>query len=68
VRDRGKGFVPGTVEPGGVHIGLSTMLERAEQLDGTLRIDSHPGQGTRVLVEIPTLIRDDGLERAREQV
>ncbi len=33
--------------------GLSTMRERAESLGGKLRLDSVPGRGTWVLVEIP---------------
>jgi signal transduction histidine kinase len=66
VRDSGKGFVLDGPAPGGAHIGLATMRERAEQLGGTLRVDSHPGQGTRVLVEIPTPVRQIGLEGARE--
>jgi signal transduction histidine kinase len=34
-------------------LGLSTMRERAEERGGTLRLDSVPGQGTRVVVQIP---------------
>jgi signal transduction histidine kinase len=34
-------------------LGLYGMQERAELLGGTLRIESAPGHGTRVAVEIP---------------
>jgi signal transduction histidine kinase len=67
VRDHGKGFVPQAVGRQGTHIGLATMRERAEQLGGTLRIDSHPGEGTRVVVEIPAPGRDYDFESAQEQ-
>jgi signal transduction histidine kinase len=43
-------------------MGLSTMHERAEQSGGTLVIDSRPGQGTRVVVEIPAPGRDSDRE------
>ena len=54
VRDDGKGFDtgPATV-PDGVHWGLRTMKERAEQIGGTLRITSAAGQGTAVEVAVP---------------
>lgn len=54
VQDDGLGFNPellGRAEfP---RFGLATMRERAESIGGTVRLDSSPGQGTRVTVEIP---------------
>ncbi len=49
VEDDGVGFV-GEVRQGspGEHIGLSIMEERARRLGGELRIESEPGEGTRV--------------------
>jgi signal transduction histidine kinase len=67
VRDHGKGFAPGAVDTGRGHIGLSTMLERAEQMGGTLAIDSRPGYGTRVVVEVPALGPGFSLKTAQEQ-
>jgi signal transduction histidine kinase len=67
VRDQGKGFVPGAVGTEGTHIGLSTMRERAEQLGGSLIVDSRPGGGTCVVVEIPAPGRDPDLGSAGEQ-
>ena len=39
-------------------IGLSSMRERAESLGGTLKIDSRPGQGTRIIIEVPRADKD----------
>ncbi|MFC1664802.1 histidine kinase [Pseudomonadota bacterium] len=35
----------------GEHIGLTIMEERAQRINGTLSIDSEPGEGTHVLLE-----------------
>ena len=55
VADNGRGFGNGngvlaTPEPG--HLGLASIRERAELMDGTLEIESS-GRGTRVLVLAP---------------
>jgi signal transduction histidine kinase len=54
VTDNGRGFDQaeplGSSEPG--HLGLASMRERAELLDGRLDIDTSP-RGTRVLVRAP---------------
>jgi signal transduction histidine kinase len=34
-------------------VGLRSMRERAEMLGGTLRLDSEPGEGTRVEIRVP---------------
>jgi two-component system nitrate/nitrite sensor histidine kinase NarX len=49
VEDDGVGFVDTKpVGNPGEHIGLSIMDERAKRLGGSLRIESEPGEGTRV--------------------
>jgi two-component system nitrate/nitrite sensor histidine kinase NarX len=56
IQDNGQGFDPQQVANlGGEHFGLHIMRERAEQLGGCLRIESAPGKGTRVEVEVPVL-------------
>lgn len=49
VEDDGEGFehASRSGRPG-EHIGLSILEERARRLNGTLRIESEPGEGTRV--------------------
>jgi signal transduction histidine kinase len=52
VKDQGIGFDPETLNTSQDHMGLSGMKERVEAMGGILTIDSHPGQGTRVMVEM----------------
>jgi signal transduction histidine kinase len=56
--DDGVGFEPtglqkrlGTQDAGG--FGLVAIRERIEQLGGTLRVESEPGQGTNLVAELP---------------
>jgi signal transduction histidine kinase len=51
VGDDGRGFDPHGEFPG--HLGLKTMRERATQQHGTLDLESAPGGGTRIRVQIP---------------
>ena len=59
IQDNGQGFepqqaaAPEAAQTPGSHFGLRFMRERAEQMGGTLRLDSAPGQGTCVTVELP---------------
>jgi signal transduction histidine kinase len=52
VTDDGVGFDPSSSFPG--HLGLTSMHERAVGIGATLVVDSAPGKGTRVSVELPT--------------
>ncbi|MBU0491574.1 MAG: sensor histidine kinase [Chloroflexi bacterium] len=51
VRDNGAGFDPTAEHIAG--LGLTNMRERAADLDGALRIESLPDQGTLVWVRLP---------------
>ncbi|HEV8580696.1 MAG TPA: GAF domain-containing sensor histidine kinase [Thermoanaerobaculia bacterium] len=54
VQDDGAGFNPSVLSRSEYpRFGLSTMRERAEALGGTFRLDSAPGEGTRITVELP---------------
>ncbi len=53
VEDDGRGFVVADVGAG--HHGLSGMRFRMTSLGGTMQIDSHPGQGTRLVASLPLL-------------
>ena len=44
----------------GEHIGLSIMKERASRLGGVLRIESEPGEGTRLILTFPRVPYDQG--------
>ena len=54
VEDDGCGFDPDALEGSG-RLGLHGMLERAQLLGGSFRLDSEAGQGTMIVVEIPDL-------------
>jgi signal transduction histidine kinase len=58
VTDAGRGFTPpALVGPDATnlpaHIGLRGMRERVALVNGTLRVESRPGGGTRVRAEVP---------------
>ncbi len=55
IRDWGVGFDPQAVKPD--RFGLTGIRERARLFGGTATIDSTPGQGTQVTVELP-LVED----------
>jgi len=46
ITDNGRGFDKSSTPPG--HFGLSIMRERARALGAQLRLESHPGAGTRI--------------------
>lgn len=52
IEDNGVGFLPTTLSSGD-HLGLFGMRERVEMLNGRFTIESSPGKGTTVNVEIP---------------
>jgi signal transduction histidine kinase len=54
IRDDGRGFDPGTVTPGA---GLKSIRQRAQRLRGTLNINSKPGEGTVVSLQVPLRVR-----------
>jgi signal transduction histidine kinase len=52
VSDDGTGFVPSQASPSG-HFGLLDMRERAQSMGSQLTIQSGPGIGARVCLEVP---------------
>jgi signal transduction histidine kinase len=53
VSDDGIGFDTGTVLAAGGSLGLRSMLERACSVRGTTTVESAPGSGTTVRLEVP---------------
>ena len=51
VADDGHGFDPGAVR--GRRLGLTSMAERATELGATLHVESVPGAGTTIRLELP---------------
>lgn len=49
VEDNGRGFAPG----GAKGMGMDNLVARATQLAGTVNVDSMPGRGTSISVDLP---------------
>ncbi len=54
IQDWGAGFDPESVDERG--FGLGGIRERARLLDGQATVESTPGQGTRITVELPLIM------------
>lgn len=57
ILDNGNGFLVGSVDQPtsrNSHFGLIGMRERVELIEGRMVIDSKPGQGTKIVIDIPT--------------
>ncbi len=53
IRDNGKGFNPAQKESKEAGIGLFTIMERVELLNGIIRIKSSDDTGTHIFIEVP---------------
>ncbi|MGW3360862.1 GAF domain-containing sensor histidine kinase [Streptomyces bungoensis] len=53
VTDDGGGFEPRSVRRAGRHLGLVSMRDRASGVGGTLTVESAPGKGTTIEMEVP---------------
>jgi signal transduction histidine kinase len=63
VADDGRGFDVEEAAARSRRLGLTSMRERAEALGGSLSVESEPGGGTTVLVEVPVGRRDSRTDR-----
>ena len=65
VSDDGRGYDPHTMQADAqAHVGLQIMRERAAQIGGTLDIQSAPGKGTQVVLELPDAFVPSSASRA----
>jgi signal transduction histidine kinase len=63
IEDDGQGFDPTHVARGQwPRFGLQSMRERVESVGGSFTIESTPGQGTKVTVQIPIVYRGEELD------
>ncbi|MDX3851453.1 GAF domain-containing sensor histidine kinase [Streptomyces sp. AK02-01A] len=53
VTDNGKGFDPRSIRRAGRHLGLVSMRDRASGVGGGLTVESAPGRGTTIEMEVP---------------
>ena len=52
--DDGHGFdIDNPTSPNGQHLGMTSMRERAAELNGTMNVRSSPDQGTEIVVIVP---------------
>ena len=64
IEDDGVGFDPASASGPGRGLGLISIRERVAQVRGQLRLEAHPGKGTRVTVEVPAVSRVSPAEAA----
>lgn len=60
IQDRGVGFDPKIIQEG--RFGLEGIRQRARLLGGKALIDSTPGKGTRIIVDLPIVLRSENRE------
>ncbi|MFE5817418.1 GAF domain-containing sensor histidine kinase [Streptomyces sp. NPDC056479] len=53
IADDGCGFDPKAIRRAGRHLGLVSMRDRASGVGGTLTVESAPGKGTMIEMEVP---------------
>ncbi|MER7692072.1 GAF domain-containing sensor histidine kinase [Streptomyces sp. NPDC097610] len=53
VSDDGSGFDPTAIRAAGRHLGLVSMRDRSSGVGGTLSVESAPGKGTTIEMEVP---------------
>ncbi|MGI5453663.1 GAF domain-containing sensor histidine kinase [Streptomyces sp. CA-249302] len=53
VTDDGSGFDPSSTRRAGRHLGLVSMRDRASGVGGALTVESAPGKGTTIEMEVP---------------
>ncbi|MFF1605978.1 GAF domain-containing sensor histidine kinase [Streptomyces mirabilis] len=53
VSDDGAGFEPTAIRAAGRHLGLVSMRDRSSGVGGTLSVESAPGKGTTIEMEVP---------------
>ncbi|MEO8616950.1 MAG: sensor histidine kinase, partial [Luteolibacter sp.] len=62
-RDDGPGFTPGSQNgPEQGHYGIVGMRERAERLAGSLKVESSPGHGTRLIAVVDQVLNNEDPE------
>jgi two-component system nitrate/nitrite sensor histidine kinase NarX len=55
IQDDGRGFSPTQLaKDNQQHFGLQIMRERAQSIGGSLELDSQPGQGTQIVIRLPS--------------
>jgi signal transduction histidine kinase len=53
IEDDGRGFDPSTLDDQDGGLGLVSVRERIRMIAGEFEVDSAPGEGTRVVIDVP---------------
>lgn len=53
ITDDGRGFDTQVIRSAGRHLGLVSMRHRAGSVGGRLAVESEPGEGTTIRMEVP---------------
>lgn len=64
VEDTGTGW-SGTEHRKGAHFGMGVMRSRAEEVGGTLQVESLPEKGMRITARLPRKLAEENLSRLR---
>jgi two-component system nitrate/nitrite sensor histidine kinase NarX len=64
VRDDGSGFVVDSKDADETHVGLRIMRERAQRIGAQVQVNSAPGHGCSVVLELPGTARHEEAARA----
>ena len=56
VQDNGSGYDEAAVPVDSMHVGVDIMRERAQRIGAVVQMESTPGQGTRVCIELPGVV------------
>lgn len=56
VEDHGAGFDPSAVQSGRQTLGLTSMRERVEMMEGSFTVETQPGAGVRIRVDLPITV------------
>lgn len=69
IADDGVGFdVTGQKDDGKVHVGLQNVEKRLQLMcNGSLEVESVPGQGTTVTIRIPKNVKKNGREKGQKE-
>ncbi len=68
IEDDGKGFDPEKLDPKNGSFGINSMKSRAKAIRGTFILDSAPGKGTTITINIPMTVNKQHYDRVKNLI